>query len=123
MGIKYWLSCYGGSNPECDYYRSSPGAYETFTIASLGNDTISIRSYNGYYFGIDGTTTSTLLASATSVTTKETWYLEDRSPDTLSDSFNFTVVLKIGCSSTVYDSTSSATKVVYNFLGKTKVIT
>ena len=83
-----------------------------------------MKVYNSnYYYGIDGTTTSSLKATATTVTSSQTWYYNDRTVDTITESATFSMVMNIGCSPTVYDSTTSATKVVYFVSGKTKIVT
>ena len=122
--INYWMcaECGGGCDPSA--YRTVASqlaiSWETFFPTSLGNDLYYIKVQNGQYLGIDGTTTSKLKASALTASTNEEWYLNDVSPDTMTQTVTFNMVLNLGCYSTVYDAfpSTKVTTVVY-LLGNT----
>jgi hypothetical protein len=44
--------------------RTSASGWETFDVTILSDNTVNLKTYNGFFLGIDGTGSSALIAEA-----------------------------------------------------------
>jgi glucan 1,3-beta-glucosidase len=68
-----YVTAENGGGTICIANRTEASGWETFDVTFLPNDRVQLRSISGYWLGIDGSMSSSLIASATSLSTMETF--------------------------------------------------
>ena len=69
---KYVAAAKGGGSI-CTADRDIARGWETFTVTELANDKIQLKTFDGHFLGIDGTSTGPLIATATTARSWETF--------------------------------------------------
>ena len=69
---KYVAAANGGGS-FCTADRDIASGWETFTVTQLPNNKVQLKTFDGHYLGIDGTSTGPLIASATQARSWETF--------------------------------------------------
>ncbi|KAL3801331.1 hypothetical protein HJC23_006941 [Cyclotella cryptica] len=68
-----FVAAANGGGSTCTADRDVAKGWETFTVTELGNNKVQLKTFDGHFLGIDGTSTSPLIASATEVRSWETF--------------------------------------------------
>ena len=69
---KYIAAANGGGSV-CTADRDIASGWETFTVTELGNNRVQLKTFDGHFLGIDGSSTSSLIATATKAESWETF--------------------------------------------------
>ena len=69
---KYIAAANGGGSI-CTADRDIASGWETFTVTKLGNNRVQLKTFDGHFLGIDGSSTSSLIATATKADSWETF--------------------------------------------------
>ncbi|KAL3810227.1 hypothetical protein ACHAXA_010375 [Cyclostephanos tholiformis] len=69
---KYIAAANGGGSI-CTADRDIASGWETFTVTELGNNRVQLKTFDGHFLGIDGSLTSSLIATATKADSWETF--------------------------------------------------
>lgn len=77
MKNNFYLSAEGGGGSSCSVNRSEASGWETFNVTYVTNDLVQLQTFSGNYLGIDGSGTSSLIATATQAGNTETFQLHD----------------------------------------------
>jgi len=72
-----YVAAENGGGSICAADRSVARGWETFTVTELANNRVQLKTYNGYFLGIDGSSTSSLIATATKANSWETFKVVD----------------------------------------------
>ena len=69
---KYVAAANGGGSI-CTADRDIASGWETFTVTELANNRVQLKTFDGHFLGIDGSSTSSLIATATKADSWETF--------------------------------------------------
>jgi hypothetical protein len=68
-----YIAAANGGGSICTADRGIASGWETFTVTELGNNRVQLKTFDGHFLGIDGSSTSLLIATATKADSWETF--------------------------------------------------
>ncbi len=72
-----FVAAANGGGSTCAADRAVASGWETFTVTELANNRVQLKTFDGHFLGIDGSSTSSLIATATKANSWETFKVVD----------------------------------------------
>ena len=69
----FYVAAVNGGGSICTADRAVASGWETFTVTELANNRVQLKTFDGHFLGIDGSSTSLLIATATQASSWETF--------------------------------------------------